>query len=77
MPSCRWNAPGTVRTGRFASRGEVMDALAVNFGLSPEGCYFRDGLLRHKTGTLGVQAMWKKGDGFRYRAQLQHGSVGV
>jgi hypothetical protein len=62
---------GTVRTGRFASRGEVVDALAVNFGLSPEGCYFRDGLLRHKTGTTGVQAMWKKGDGFRYRAQLR------
>jgi hypothetical protein len=62
---------GTVRTGRFASRGEVVDALGVNFGISPDGYYFRDGLLRHKTGTMGVQAMWKKGEGFRYRAQLQ------
>ena len=62
---------GTVRTGRFASRGEVVDALGVNFGLSPQGYYFRDGLLRHKTGTMGMQAMWKKGEGFRYRAQLQ------
>lgn len=62
---------GTVRTGRFTSRGAVVDSLGVNFGLSPEGCYFREGLIRHKTGTLGLQAMWKKGDGFRYRGQLQ------
>ncbi len=62
---------GTVRTGRFTSRGAVVNALGVNFGLSPEGCYFRDGLIRHKTGTMGLQAMWKKGDGFRYRGQLQ------
>lgn len=62
---------GSVRIGRFASRGEVMEGLSVNFGLSPEGCYFRDGLLRHKSGTLGLQAMWKHGDGFRYRALLR------
>ncbi len=62
---------GTVHMGRFASRGEVLEGLSVNFGLSPEGCYFRDGLLRHKSGTLGLQAMWKKGDGFRYRALLR------
>ncbi|MEI6535335.1 MAG: hypothetical protein WCN98_08355, partial [Verrucomicrobiaceae bacterium] len=62
---------GTVHMGRFASRGEVLEGMSVNFGLSPQGCYFRDGLLRHKSGTLGMQAMWKKGDGFRYRAQLR------
>ncbi len=62
---------GSVRMGRFASRGEVLEGLSVNFGLSPEGCYFRDGLLRHKSGTLGLQAMWKKSDGFRYRALMR------
>ncbi len=62
---------GTVRTGRFTSRGAVVDALSVNFGLSSQGCYFRDGLIRHKTGTMALQAMWKKGDRFRYRGQLQ------
>lgn len=62
---------GSVRMGRFASRGEVLEGLSVNFGLSPQGCYFRDGLLRHKSGTLGLQTMWKKGDGFRYRALLR------
>ncbi len=62
---------GTIHAGRFASRGEVLEELSVNFGLSPQGCYFRDGFLRHKSGTLGLQAMWKPGDGFRYRAQLR------
>lgn len=62
---------GTARVGRFASRGEVLDSLGVSFGLSPEGLYFRDGVLKHKTGTLALQAMMKRGDGFRYRAQVQ------
>lgn len=62
---------GAVRTGRFNSRGEVMNSLSVNFGLAPEGCYFRDGILKHKTGTLGLQAMWQKDEGFRYRALVR------
>lgn len=62
---------GSVRTGRFESRGQMFDEFSVNFGLSPDGCYFRDGLLRQKTGSLQVQAMWKKPDVFHYRALLR------
>lgn len=62
---------GTLHAGRFASRGEIIDSLALNFGLAPEGMYLRDLLLRHKTGTLGLKAMWKKGEGLHYKALLQ------
>jgi len=62
---------GTLHAGRFASRGEIIDSLALNFGLAPEGIYLRDLLLRHKTGTLGLKAMWKKDEGLHYKALLQ------
>lgn len=62
---------GAVRAKRFNSRGVVMDGLDVDFGISPQGCYFRDVLLRHETGSLSLQAMWKKDESFRYRALLQ------
>ena len=62
---------GSVHAGRFASRGEVLDGLSLNFGLAPRGCSFRDVLLRHKSGTLNLQAMWQKPESFRYRALLR------
>lgn len=62
---------GRVEAKRLASRGEVMEGLEASFGLSPQGCYFRDVLLRHKSGTLGGQAMWRPGEGFRYSALVQ------
>lgn len=62
---------GSLHLGRFTSRGEVFKGLAANFGLSPQGCYFRDVVLSHKSGTLGLQAMWKRDEGFRYRALLR------
>lgn len=62
---------GRVEAKRFVSRGEVLDGFEAGFGLSPQGCYFRDVLLRHKTGTLGLQAMWNQQSGFRYKALIQ------
>ena len=62
---------GRVAAKRFASRGEVLDGFEAGFGVSPQGCYFRDVLLRHKTGTLGLQAMWKQGEGLKYKALVQ------
>ena len=62
---------GSVRAKRFASRGVVMEGLDADFGLSPKGCYLRDVLLKHESGTFGIQAMWKKDENFRYRALLQ------
>lgn len=62
---------GTLSAGRFTSRGEVLEGLEASFGLSTKGCYFRDVMLRHETGTLGLQAMWHKGQSFRYKALLQ------
>ena len=62
---------GSVNAGRFESRGQMIEGASVNFGLSPKGCYFRDGLLRHKSGNLQLQAMWKKPSEFRYRAVVR------
>lgn len=62
---------GKVQCGRFASRGEVFDGLAANFGADPAGFYVRDGLLRHKTGTLGFQSMFRDQEGLKYRAVLK------
>jgi hypothetical protein len=62
---------GNIRAKRFSSRGVVLDGLEVDYGLSPKGCYLRDVLLRHESGTLGLQALWKKDESFRYRALLQ------
>ncbi len=62
---------GSFHAGRFTSRGEVVNGLDLNFGLAPEGCYLRDLLLHHKTGTLGLKAMWKKSGGLHYKGLLQ------
>lgn len=62
---------GTMNARRFATRGQVMDGLEGSFGISPEGWHVRDGLLRHESGTLNLQAMWQKSAGVRYKALLQ------
>lgn len=62
---------GNLSAGRFTSRGEVFEGLSANFGLSATGFYFRDVLLRHRSGTFGGQALWKKGEDFRFRILLQ------
>ncbi len=62
---------GSIRAQRFNSRGVVLEGLDADFGISPDGCYFRDVLLKHEKGTLGLQALWKRDEGFRYRALLQ------
>jgi hypothetical protein len=62
---------GSLHAKRFATRGVVMEGLEVSFGLSPEGWHFRDGLLSHETGTMSVQAMWRKAEGLRYKGVLQ------
>ena len=64
-------ALGRLKFGRFATRGEVFEGLSANFGVSPDGYYIRDGLLRHKTGTMSLQAMSKDDEGFKYRTVMR------
>ena len=64
-------ALGSLKFGRFTTRGEVFDGLSASFGVSPDGYYIRDALLRHKSGTLSLQAMSREVEGFRYRAVLK------
>lgn len=64
-------ALGQLRFGRFTTRGEVFDGLSANFGVTPTGYYIRDAMLRHKTGTLSLQAMSQQVEGFKYRAVLK------
>ncbi len=62
---------GHVQCGRFHSRGELFDGMSAQFGIDPLGFYIRDGLLRHKTGTLALQVMNHPDQGFKYRAALK------
>lgn len=64
-------ALGSLKFGRFTTRGEVFDGLSASFGITPDGYYIRDALLRHKSGTLSLQAMSRVLEGFRYRAVLK------
>lgn len=64
-------ALGSLQSGRFASRGEIFDSLSMDFGIVPEGFYLREGMLRHKTGSLGFQSLYHKDQGFKYRATLK------
>ncbi len=64
-------ALGALKFGRFTTRGEVFDGLTASFGVSPDGYYIRDALLRHKTGTVSLQAMSRDVEGFRYRAVVK------
>ncbi|TDU64555.1 AsmA-like protein [Prosthecobacter fusiformis] len=64
-------ATGRLDCGRFSTRGAVFDGLEANIGVSPEGVYIRDMLLKHETGTLTAQALSHEAEGFRYRAVLR------
>ena len=64
-------ALGELQSGRFNSRGEVFEGISASFGVAPEGFYIRDGLLRHKSGTFALQAMFQEIEGFKYRAVLR------
>ena len=65
------NMIGKLQSGRFNSRGEIFDGLGINFGVDPAGFYLRDGMLRHKSGTLGFQAMYHETQGLKYRATVK------
>ena len=65
------NVIGKLQSGRFNSRGEIFDGLGINFGVDPAGFYLRDGMLRHKSGTLGFQAMYHETQGLKYRATVK------
>ncbi len=64
-------ATGKVKFGMFTTRGEVFDGLTASFGVTPGGYYIRDAMLRHKSGTLSLQAMLQQLEGFKYRAVLK------
>lgn len=65
------NVLGKLQCGRFNSRGEIFEGVGVNFGVDASGFYVRDGLLRHKSGTLAFQAMQHETQGLKYRAILK------
>lgn len=62
---------GEIHCPRFTSRGEVFEGLSASFWVAEEGVYVRDGLLRHRTGSLSLQAMVHEEKGLRYRAVLK------
>jgi len=64
---------GSGRGGRFNSRGEDVRGsrtLELSAWIRP-GFYLRDGLLRHKSGTLGFQAMFHETQGLKYRGMAK------
>jgi hypothetical protein len=65
------HAVGQLQCGRFSTRGEVFDGLAFDVGVSPDGFYFRELELLHKTGSLIAQALVHEDQGIRYRARLE------
>lgn len=65
------HATGSLDCGRFSTRGAVFDGLKANIGVSPEGVYIRDLLLKHESGTLAAQALSHEKEGFHYRAVLR------
>ncbi len=62
---------GEIHCPRFTSRGEVFEGLSASFGVSDDGIYVRDGLVRHRTGSLGLQVLVHEQQGLRYRAVLK------
>ncbi len=56
---------GRLDCGRFGSRGEVFNSLSLTLGATPEGIFVRDALLKHKTGTLAVDVMKHRTQGFK------------
>ncbi len=62
---------GRLDCGRFGSRGEVFNSLSLTLGATREGIFVRDALLKHKTGTLGVDVMKHRTQGFKYDLTLR------
>lgn len=62
---------GRLDCGRFGSRGEIFNALSLNLGVTPDGLYVRDMLLKHKTGTLALNLMKHRVQGFKYELTLR------
>ena len=62
---------GQIHCPRFASRGEVFEGLSASFGVNSDGIYVRDGLVRHRTGSLALQVLAHEQEGLRYRATLK------
>jgi len=56
---------GSLDCGRFGSRGEVFNSLSLTLGATPEGVIVKDALLRHKTGSLVLNAMHHREKGFK------------
>ena len=49
----------------------MFEGLGANFGVSDEGIYVRDGMLRHESGSLGLQVLLHEKEGMKYRATLR------
>jgi len=62
---------GRLECGRFGSRGEIFNSLRLNFGATRDGLFVREAKLRHKTGTLGLDLMNHRLEGFRYDLLLR------
>ncbi|MCB1275881.1 AsmA-like C-terminal region-containing protein [Prosthecobacter sp.] len=62
---------GRLDCGRFGSRGEIFNSLSLSLGANPEGIFVRDALLKHKTGTLGLDVMNHRELGFKYNLTLR------
>lgn len=65
------DARGEIHCPRFTSRGEMFEGLSASFGVSAAGLYLRDGVLRHRTGSLNLQFLLHEEQGLRYRATLK------
>ena len=59
------NVIGSLECGRFGSRGEVFNSLKLTLGAAREGIFVRDALLKHKTGTLVLNLMQHRTQGFK------------
>ena len=64
-------ATGRVQCGRFGTHGGIFEGAAASFGVSPQGNYVRDAMLRHRSGSVTLQAMLHEDQGFKYRAVLK------
>lgn len=62
---------GRLDCGRFISRGEVFNSLSLTLGATREGLFVRDALLKHKSGTLGLDLMTHRTQGFKYNLTLR------
>ncbi|MBN8418798.1 MAG: hypothetical protein J0L73_07790 [Verrucomicrobia bacterium] len=62
---------GRLDCGRFGSRGEVFNSLSLTLGATPEGIFVRDMLLKHKSGTLALDLMKHRTQGFKYNLELR------